>query len=207
MSREWAATGVGTYVPVEIDKDTRRQVTLQLRTVTTDLPALDQFFDVLGESVSRFRAHRNLADRSNPKIVRANIKKALKEVLRLNDSLNSLDGNSWQLIREQVEGGLTVQTHHLQTIIYALTQAEQAAREYPNTGRLRDHARLFLAVDVADAMHTHLGLTPTSTKDGPFDAILAIVLGAATGKRVSSTHVLVRRALDARKGRTHPGAI
>ena len=205
MSRKWGASGVGSFVPVEIDAATREHITLQLGAAAIDLTRLDHFFGALGTTIGLFHSHRELAARSKPAMVRTRISEALNVALQLNDCLNSLDGNSRQLIGEQIKDGvITLQDHHLYAIISALSQAEHAADEFPTRGRLPEYERLCLAVDIADAMEALLGIKPTSTKESQFEAILVIALEAGTGDKREGAHDLARRAIAARKFRDQP---
>lgn len=200
MSKKWGATGAADHHPFEIGAGDRTQIARELRSngIGSAVPA--EFYGSLGESIASFKSGRELAKGSSPSSVRANLKAAITAALELNERLNKLDGNSRQLLGE-VEGGeiATLQNVYLRKTIQALSEASRLAGEYPATGRLPDHQRLWLAVDVANAISTHLGVTPTTTKGGVFESVLTIVLGIATGAEVSSVHDLARQALKARQ--------
>lgn len=200
MSRRWGATGVSDHVSIEIDAKARTQIGLELRArgVTSQIP--EDFYKSLGEAISSFNSGRELAKASKPAKVRANLQAAIDAALVLNDRLNDLDGNSRQLLGEVENGEASVlQNVYLRKIIQALSDASHLADEYPERGRLPEHERLWLAVEVANAISTHLGITPTTTKDGAFESVLTIVLEIATGNRVSSVHDLARHALKAKQ--------
>lgn len=203
MKRRWGFTGAASGQPFEIAQDARTQVRLELhRFDITNVP--DEFFEDLGAAVGLFRSIRDMAESRRPAKVRDNLKAAIEAAHTLNEKLNGLDGNSRYLIRV---GGCAVdlQDDHLWPIIQALGQAAILADEYPQSGRLPEDERLYLAVDVKNAIATHLGVEATSTKEGVFESILTVVLQIATGQQVNSVHELSRRALKAMKVEVQKG--
>ena len=73
------------------------------------------------------------------------------------------------------------------------------AADYPrNRKGLRDYERLHLAVAVADALENYTNAPPTSTKEGIYIPLLAVVLGDALDSEVKAAHELARYALKYR---------
>lgn len=200
MTKDWGATGVIDYIPVALDPDTKEQIKRQLGPNAPRKAQLDAFLEAVQDAIRFYHAQRELSDQTKPAVVRANLEAALNAALELEARLQALDGNSRMLIREEFKEGISVlEDRHLGTIMNALKEAAHVADQYPKRGRLPDHARLWLAVDVADALQTHLEIRATSTKEGVFESLLAIILGAATGQAAESVHDLARRALASQK--------
>jgi hypothetical protein len=202
MSREWGPTGVSDFQPVVIDVNEKKNITYQLNCLEVEVGAdnLDLFFDDISMAAGFFVSGKNLSLASRPAIVRENLKLAKEAAFQLNDRLNCLDGNSRQLISESLgKSFVELQDVHLREIISALCDASHEADEYPTKGRLKEHHRLYFAIDVAHAIKEHLGQKPTSTKDGLFESILIILLTYLTNTEVTSVHDLVRRALKSQK--------
>jgi hypothetical protein len=202
--------------PAEID-EARKQIAKELGVKgVKEIP--EGFFIALGMAIGLYCSIREMAEATRPAKVRQNLKDALEATRILNDKLNNLDGNSRQLL-DEIEGGAQLQDVHLASIVRTLSEAVRLAKEYPTTrAGLHDHARLYLAKDVADAISEHLGRRATTTKEGVFESVLTIVLNLATTelasrrakkakkatkpkkqKEVSSVHALACRALKVQK--------
>ena len=95
-------------------------------------------------------------------------------------------------------GGLSDFQRRLEMFRAVLPRVVSHANEYPKKGRLPEYSRLALAVDAANAMEVHLGAAPSSTKYGPYENFLALLLGEVKGGMPDTTHDLARRALKAR---------
>lgn len=205
MSRSWGPTGVGTFKPVPLDEGRRRQIGQEIFSVGGISAVPSEFFGALEDALGRYDANREIAESSKPSEVRKNLKAALSAALELNERLNQLDGNARQLVSNITPDGVAaLQQQHLLPLIHVLSEAEHEAEQYPKKGRLPEYDRLWLAVDVADAIRRHLGRQPTTTRTGLFPSILAIVLEVATGSAVSEVDALARKALKAQKVET-PG--
>lgn len=63
-------------------------------------------------------------------------------------------------------------------------------------GRPVDERRLQLAVDVAACIQHRLSIRPKKTKNGPYEAVLAVMLRAVTGEDPNDVHDLAMRAID-----------
>ena len=203
MSRQWGATGIADVRPVKIDTARREQINLELQSKGLLSEAPTAFFEALSQAIGHFNAGREMAEFSKPANVRKNLQTALNAALELYGRLDDLDGNSCQLLAEVEYGGIaTLQGAHLLKIIHALREASLLANEYPTKGRLREGHRLGLAMDVADAIDTHIGVKPTTTKEGIYESILTIVLEITTDKEVKSVHDLARKALKEKEQET-----
>ncbi len=156
----------------------------------------EKFFEALEMGIFRFKAYKEIGEKSRPSAVRENLNGARRLAERLYVSLQSLDGNSRQRLDQAQEGGTRSLQAATANTISALDSAIQLANEYPRAGRLPEPHRIFLAADVADAIGTHLGVKPTATKEGLFSAILGAVLTEATGKKSEAVHELARTALS-----------
>jgi hypothetical protein len=165
-----------------------------------EIDDIDQFFTALEKAAGFFNAEKDLAGKTKPSEVRSNLSAAVDAAQKLNDCLAELDANSLALIAEVRKGSAyELQRICQENILWILGQADLKADEYPNKGRLDENYRLFLAIDVAKAIQSHLHVTPTTTKDGLYDAILSIVLGWLKNREVNSSNDLARRALNSLK--------
>lgn len=208
MASKWGPTGVVNNRPYTMPASDRQQIELELHSNGIEIPDPEVFFCTLNKAIGFFHGQRDLAKDTKPKSVRKNLKTALDSALNLNEQLNALDGNSKFLLYDSANEGLReLQSTHLATIIKALHGALRKAEDYPMKGRLPEYHRLYLAVDVADAIKTHLGITPTATKEGLFESLLSLILEQATGETAVSVHDLARKALKSKKISEQPGLL
>ena len=195
MKRDWTCAGAEALVEIEISPDMTQHICTTL--AHAKLKPSDDFFVAIKRAISQFFTGKEIADLSSPSAIRSNLNSAKKAVHQLNNKLNKLDENSRLLISEVMEGGIKhMQFSLLDQISKALTDASVIAEKYPKRGRLREDYRLWLAVDVADAIREYIGVEPSSTKDGLFESILCIILDEVTGQETTSHHELVRSALQ-----------
>jgi len=190
--RKWGATGevpLGNYTLPQ-----HEQAQIQAELTKRGHPPPRTFFDAIGTAIAWYHAGKAVASASKPATVRQNLKHAYEAALALNEALYKLDWNAWSLVNES---GISAKTMHKYAngALKKLAKASTLADEYPQRGALPDNARLTLARHVADAISDHLGITPTTTKAGVFDAVLGIVITVATGRHDPEVHELVRRAL------------
>ena len=195
MKRPWGPTGAGGPSIPRLSSGAREQIELFLEGRNIEVPDPDGFFGALASGISIFDSSKPLGEESRPAAVRENLRRAKAAALRLNNALNKLDGNSRQLLGEVVQGGVLSLYDNVKVVIRDLHLALQLANEFPSSGSLPEHNRLYLAVDVANAIETHLNVTATSTKDGLFVEILEAVVGEATGKEAKALHELARKAV------------
>lgn len=194
-TRQWGATGVGYPTTPYLSADARQQIEQFFKDLNVRVSNPDAFFDTLANAIGFFKENVKLREKSRPAAVRENLRLALARALALNDALNKLDGNSRRLLGEVAQGRIDSIFGNIQTVILVLNKARTLADDYPSAGNLPEPHRLFLAVDVADAIETFLGAPVTTTKTGLFVAILEVALTVATGKEAKAVHELARKAI------------
>lgn len=200
MSREWGPTGIVDGEPFEFSEETTHQLVTQLRLSEQAASRREKFLASLSKQVGHYLAYREVATESSPAAVRKNLKSAIKVAIKLNDLMNDMDANSKLLIDKASDNSFSYfHGTQLRELIQSLILAGRLADQYPSRGRLKDFASIYLAIGVADALESHLRMPATSTKEGPFEATLAILLEAATKRPRESTHDLACTALAIRK--------
>ncbi|MCA1805694.1 MAG: hypothetical protein LC646_10250 [Xanthomonadaceae bacterium] len=198
MSTTWFPTGACDFKVVRLSKDQSETIRLELRAGGVKKDYWDTVNADIELALAAYRAMTGLAEESKPASVRKNLNISLNAALRLNDTLNDLDANSRMLLSQVASGGISKIHHHLSEIITALSEAGHKADELPDKGRLPDYARQNLAVAVLEALRS-CGVAPTTTKDGLYNNLLAVVLEIATGKRASAVHKLATKAVKITK--------
>lgn len=197
--KKWGPSGVAGVLPLaKLESPLRQSLLIEMRRKGVKLVKsndADQFFEELEQGLNRYRAHVELADRSRPAAARASLQAALDAALKLVDKLNELDGNSLLLLQSSADGGCEAVREAAGSTVKALGKARHLADAYPRAGALPDYARSYLAADVAGAMRKHLGVEPTTTREGLFQSVLEVVLEIATGKEAHAVQDLVRRGL------------
>jgi hypothetical protein len=168
---------------------------------------LDAFFRALANGIGVFDMLRRLREKSRPGAVRKNLLRAKTAALRLNEALNDLDGNSTQLLAEVVQGRIGSPFDNVCQVILALDRALGLANDYPSSGNIPEHHRLYLAADVRDAIKTYLGIPAKCTKSGIFVAILESVVTEATGTQAKAVHELARKAVKHKVKMKSPGGL
>lgn len=187
------------YVPFEMTDEDRRYIATELEQRDVQVGDPEAFFNALTEGIRMFLSADRLAQQVRPRAVRENLSATVKAAETLLDQLNTLDGVSRQLLDANSDDGLlSMQSAHA-ALLRALYQTRDTADHFPQSGRLPATHRAFLACDVADAIRTHLDVTPTATKEGLYEGVLSIVLGMATGTQPQDVHALARRGLKVKK--------
>ena len=199
MPKAWSPTGVHDFVAFDMTDEDRRYIATELEHRNVQIEDLEPFFKALAEGIRMFLSADRLAQQVRPAAVRENLAATLKTAEKLLDQLNTLDGLSRQLLDEKSDDGFSSMQSSNAAMLRALYQARDEAAHYPMKGALRQDHRAFLARDVADAIHTHLDVRPTTTKAGLYEAILSIVLELATGQEPEDVHALARRGLKVEK--------
>ncbi len=196
MTRTWGPTG--TFVPedVELSSDTKEQINQLIRDHGRSVSDPDAFFDELDKALSQYKGFARFRQEGLPATVRKNLKKAAEVSMDLNAHINDLDGNSRQLLDEAAEGGLEGFRSHLSGVVLALHEALRRAEEYPKSGRLPEHHRIFLAADVADTIRQFIHVPPVSTRGGLYVSILESVCTEAFGKEAPDVYGFARKALS-----------
>jgi hypothetical protein len=201
MARDWRPSGAADGKPTPIGGDLRRQIEDQILASGIGSPVPEAFFSALEQAGGAIEAAREMLTSSGPARVRENLTKALSAARRLDGALHALDLNSVRLFHEIDEARpFGIGTVHAQclNIVIALEKALVLANQYPLSGRLHDAGRVWLAIGVADAIESFLGVKASTTKSGLFESITIIVYQAATGENVTDQNDLVRRALKLR---------
>ena len=198
----WGATGIVVLGTETLRPSCREQIELVLNTRAVELLDRDSFYGALDCAIACFHAGRQIRQDSSPAAVRENLSKAINAAIKFNDSLNELDGNSKQILDVIRKGGVHALYDGLKEIISDLSKARQIAENYPKNGKgIEDNDRLHLAVAVADAFENHTNKAATTTKEGDYCSLLAMVLGDALDREVKAPHELAGVALKYRKER------
>ena len=164
--RQWGSTGVFDFQIFRINSTTKQNICDHLHAeFQIEVKRPDAFFAALDMACAMYKSGLDLAKLSSPGKVKSNLNAAIEAAVKLNDKLNNLDGNSYQLLRKIEGGSVDCLKEHFLSIFTALSEASHLAAEYPK-GRRYEFHRLYLAVDVADAIRAHLGVEPTTTKEG-----------------------------------------
>lgn len=183
------------YKQVNLKPGTRENITLHLKAEAGITPP-EAFFSALVDAIAAFNATKEITQTSKPAPTRKSIQEALKSANELNEKLRSLDGNSQRLLSQTKFGGVAnLQDAHLSKIIDALTEIAQQADKFPKRGRLFDHARIGLAINVAEAINAHLTITATATSYGPYESVLEMILEHELGEDPRKVNDLVCRAI------------
>lgn len=153
------------------------------------------FFKALGEAVGHYRTARAIKSCSRPAAVRRYLGRMVSTAEKLEKLAAEPDANTARILREAGLPATEIEAA-VNALLRPLEQARQKANHYPQQGRLPELDRLHLAVDVAKAFVTHLGITPAATHEGAYEETLVHVLAFATGDEPSDVHDLARRACD-----------
>ncbi len=199
MTRMWGPTG--TFVPenVELSSDAKEQINQFILDHEHSVSDPDAFFDELDKALSLYRGYTRFRQEGLPATVRKSLKKAAKVSKDLNAHINDLDGNSRQLLDEAAEGGLEGFRSHLSGVVLPLHEALRRAEEYPKSGRLHEHHRIFLAADIADSIKKFIHVLPVPTRDGLFFSILeSVCTEAFEQKEPPDVYGLAQKALSYR---------
>ena len=200
MTERLGPTGVGA-----LTTGLQSEVLAHLREIAwpgaPDTTALNAFVAALDEAAMAYRIAETLRDTSRAASVRAELAALRAAFLRLVDRVNGLGGLSRQLL--YTEGSATARDNMhaaLDTLAAQIAAARARAAAMPAGGpQSRRFARLYLAIDVARAMRSHLQLEPTTTRGGLFEALLKTLLEALIPDTDDpSVRDLMRDALKAR---------
>ena len=194
MTRQWGATGVRELGSETLTQSRRQQIEYELKGRSVEILDRDGFYGAIDVAIASFRTMRRIRGESRPAAVRKNLKSAIDAGFRLNRKLNDLDGNSRLILYEFEEEGIQALQAKLGKIIDALNKAYRAADEYPKKGNLKERERLDLAVAVEVAIERYTNKPPTTTKEGFYTSLLAMVLEDALGREVKAVHALADKA-------------
>lgn len=197
IKRKWGATGVTTVQRFTLDAAARANIRSQLQVKRV----ADQLFAALEDAGASYLSMKALAAQSKPAAARKNLRTAATCAHKLSAALDALDGNACQLIdgvtvNDNTEPAPNITDMRKQALLTALTldQALKLADDYPQRGALPDDAKRYLARDVADALRAQ-EIEPTTTRDGPYEAVLGAMLEALTGSTPEDVHDLAVRGV------------
>ena len=194
----WGATGVRVCEPHSISPDNRYGITTVVNSANINDVNFDILFNKLQDGISRFKAHESISAESSPSKTKKNLSMASDTAKRLARRLSDLDGNAKQYLSNEGNDAFITLLRDATRIANALSKANGIARDrHKGAGRLLQPHRLWLAIDVADAIKD-IGAPVTTTKNGLFVAILEIVLWDATGREPKEVTELARKALKNR---------
>ena len=166
-----------------------------------DATSLDAFVAALDGAAMTYRIAETLRDMSRAANVRGELAALQAAFLRLVDRVNGLGGLSRQILYSEGSATGREDMHAaLDTLAQQIAAARTRAAAMPVGGpQSRRFARLYLAIDVARAMRSHLQLEPTTTRGGLFEALLKTLLEALIPDTDDpSVRDLMRDALKAR---------
>jgi hypothetical protein len=193
--------GVVDAVPYTLDDQGRKQVTNACPHGKYDLATLDALCAALGSAISAYRSLRVMAGVSGLSQTRKELDTLIKGAKLLVPVLQQLNGNTahwlhqWEISAEDtlnLWGFLTYLSDAAQAIKSELTKAPHKPIDYP---------RRYLALDIATAVHDCLHITPTTTEDSPYHALLHVALHLATDHEPEAVHELARQGVTAWKER------
>ncbi len=195
MIRPWFPNGNANYDPQPLPDDIKSQLRTQLDAKGIDSDHFESFCTALSEAIGCCQCQKVIAKNSTPAKSRENLSKALEAARALEAALRAIDMNSWSLFRGVTDNGFRPLLDTTTRLECWLQEALDKANEYPKQGRLPDYARLWLAKDVAAAIHDHLRITPTTTKEGLYFSVLELILEAIPRERGAVVHKLGTRGL------------
>lgn len=204
----WHGTiGVASPEPVQLSPEARQHLADTLKAFRCPPPP-EAFFQDVENAISLYRAFRKLAAKSLPGLVRKQLRDAHGAASELERRTAALSPLARMLLNEAVEGGPSAVSSLLCDVRTAIAAAQKLAGDSPS-GRRPDDDRVYLARNVAEAIHVHLGIEPTLTrnadsssgrsKGGVFIPIVEIVVEIATGTPHSAGHDLASRAVKTLK--------
>jgi len=195
MTLNWGPSGVVDTEPFHLEEQTKAHIAQQLESAGKK-SGLNSFLQEIGHAITMYLAARELHESSRPAAIRKNLKSCLTAIDNLDQAMKALDGNSLRIFLQRADRKtLNAFSEGLPILRRDFGNSLAHAQNYPRSGRLIDHARLLLAIDVGRGFQIHLEDRPTATKGGKYESILAIVLESATGVEPKKVHELACRAI------------
>lgn len=187
------ATGIAAHQSFKLQTRERRELQ---RIVKKHAPAgfeIDRFAKEFEASVARYLSISILGEKSSAKNVRENLKRAIEAAHKLQKALDSLDGNSLQLVSRYSDGRLGSKSS---AIMMALLKARSYAEEnFKKHGPRSRPERLHLAADLRDALRDNGAENLSAAEGGLFEVILKLAFWAADKKEYEDLHSLAGEAL------------
>ncbi|SDI97312.1 hypothetical protein SAMN04488540_104122 [Ferrimonas sediminum] len=200
----WMAYGNTDLQPTSISPDLCQHIEQQLL-ATTDLTSIpDQFFCDLERAINFYQGQEEINRTDSPARVYAELKGVTAASTALHQALQALSPMARECIDSNVSDYLarsTTQEMLTRTGAFEgqAIEAENAIAPYCARGKLPKSALHQLAVDIANGLEQHLGIKATTTRNGPFEAVLALVLTAIDQRR-AEPHLLVCKAIALKRG-------
>ena len=190
----------------DLTNDTREQLLTEFRRLGIPVDGPTGFFTEISTAIGLYNAQQQLANDTSPSAARDQMTETLAAATQLSNALGNTNANAIAHIHEALISTGAEQTsatafinsaiHTLDKINSVFAEAIQLSEEHINQGRLSDIARILLACDLAKIFQKYTRLKPKASEDGPYEALLSIVVGAATGGTLFSSHKLARKALQ-----------
>ena len=188
-NREWGPTGVsrtGTGLG-PIDKE-------HLQTIVIahgiDAQSIGPFLAEIDQAIGCYRGAQQIHADTLPSKVRTNLEQAQQAALKLNDRINELDGLSRQLLCEQDLNALKTIYDSICRVVRLLNKGRRRADAFRRGGgRFKDYPRINLAAHIAYIIRERLKVKPTMTRDGLYEEVLKIVIGALASEIQPSASV------------------
>lgn len=179
-----------------LSEEVQKEIDEEIARALPDKQIPEDFHVAVAEAIATYRAGRQLVEASKPAVVRDKLRQARNATEKVYRLINELDANARALLCEMGTPSRQLE-EQAKAVHKALSDAFEVARGFQHRGRLPDQARLDLAADLARAIRTHLLVRVTAGRMGAYQALLEIVLKAATGrpKEVKDVHDLAGKAL------------
>ena len=210
MIRKWGVTGVGGLEShsISLPEEMRQQIRLEVAGANkSPKSGFAPVFLELETAIRHFRVIREWARSGSPGRVRGNLTRLRDDALRLNESFNSLDANSSQLLANYADVNW-LKGECLHSIINTALKALEEAQKLPARGRLPEDEKIVLVLEVAEILSQHLKIKFSSTKVSVFSNIMILVLQVATDKgEIHSISRLLKKARNWRRRVTADGVV
>jgi hypothetical protein len=185
--REWPLTGVVDALSIsrmqqKVSADRWQQVAILIKSKLNEKPPAS-FRRSLDRTLLTYHVVSALSQKSSPKKVRSHLKKFFDAAMRVNDSLNALDGTSAYLLEAISTPGISEMRSQIGNMVQSSHKALLAAQDPTFNSRLRDLSVLNMGSELADAVAKHFGDgMVVSTQDSLFVGLLEAMQHEATGR-------------------------
>lgn len=153
------------------------------------------FFLTVESAISHYRFLDLNKNSCSPAQIRKKLRAAITSAKALIEKFDTFDRNTMLFIRFNRIDRLGLFYGSIHSAVLDLQKVLDSTDQFPKSGRLPCPHKITLAVDIATAMHNHLGVRPTTTKGGPFESTLEILLEAGGDRKVKAINDLARKAV------------